>query len=1334
MEITFLGTGPTDPVPENKNGRTNSSVFMRFRGHNLLIDCTPQFTEQAERENVDRIDSLLITHAHQDAIGGLAQLHSWLIKKDTYKIDCYCESETYDKIKEDFKELSFLNVKLIELGQQFLPINDLVIIPFRLEHSIQPGFPMVGYRLNNIIYAEDVGDVPEISKKYFRDARVIIFDAAMWFDRQIKGHQNVESSLAYAKEFNPDTFVMMQAGHTYPPQDQAETEINAYWNKVKDGSKTNIVLAYDGLKMRIRLNLTEDLQESKEGIYLVYPHGQYIWNGEKSLIVKSINFKDKVGKLLYLLEDSLCYGLIRLKSPDKVNLDEFKSLADKHKITDEERVKWWKGKEVLYAYPFDTVKMFQTPKRVKVPLGVQTFVKDFEFLQEMIIDVDSYDATKQEDAVLRDDWRIVIAWYSSIRKGLDFKYTIDDVIRLTKKIYRELKKRGTNFNPERYTRYGKELFKIISSHEMSDDDIDLSDKKWLDWFEDAIILKDVISVCGSSVRGYQGQKAHDLDLHIRMQVPTPYLKRAIETRLYKMFPLASRIHMFWGDPEGPHDSYIPLYNLKLERVEPRIVTMSQDLSLGFFPMKPKKRFYEIKDLLDNFYPGQGKYAVEKKINGFRLVLVKNGDSVNLYSDEKRDITNKFPKLVSDAKQLTSKDIVLDGELLHGTGGRSDLIKYVIGKQQLDDSQITYHVFDILKINDEDLSERPWNERKSILHSLSFTDKIREVKSIMVDNKEEMEKAVVLVRKLKGSEGAVIKQYNGKYTKGTTRHAETDAWVKFRNMDTIIAKVIKRNPAGAGHTFTIGLPSFEKLNPKYEENGLMVLGNTFVTEVAAEPGDRIKVNIEETWRHEFPDGTIRFSLHKPLVIEKTNAAISTWKDLDEFAVARGEVVIEHSRETTTGTPGIDTVQGAKIAPDIIQAPMPNAIYMTSETEGHKHSWTPAEEFTSVANEHKHEVDLARDLALEQEGHTHKLLYELAATQPNEAELIELDCEIEQEMMVVKRGDKWCVIHAHPKKPGSKTDKPIGAIIKCFPTKTQADAMHRAISISEARRRGEFIPQMYVDPDIDVDTEDIDTIGLRDVMFNAQLPPEDLPGVKKAPTRGEAASKFWAENWQDMYPADGKGRFVYQHHWRGLNEDEIDMSNEQLLDTDHSVHSDLRLEKDKNSLFGFTTFLGTAAENKAVGGDRLINMSEKKDVNYKVQGTWKQGQPHGWIDIGVEKPYVSAPGEIAATTKKFAKFFAMDHGHYEMGVWREHSFEFFMHGNKLKGRMMISYAPVGGGRIWLADFPEDQTPYAEKNKIEDIVKELKSKGQKWLIWAKPGEKPKKIDVEKFKGDEG
>lgn len=56
-----------------------------------------------------------------------------------------------------------------------------------------------------------------------------------------------------------------------------------------------------------------------------------------------------------------------------------------------------------------------------------------------------------------------------------------------------------------------------------------------------------------------------------------------------------------------------------------------------------------------------------------------------------------------------------------------------------------------------------------------------------------------------------------------------------------------------------------------------------------------------------------------------------------------------------------------------------------------------------------------------------------------------------MVVEKRGGRWCVVHGHPQKKGSKTDKPKGSVIKCFESKEKAMAMHRAILISQAKQK-------------------------------------------------------------------------------------------------------------------------------------------------------------------------------------------------------------------------------------------------------------------------------------------
>ncbi len=56
----------------------------------------------------------------------------------------------------------------------------------------------------------------------------------------------------------------------------------------------------------------------------------------------------------------------------------------------------------------------------------------------------------------------------------------------------------------------------------------------------------------------------------------------------------------------------------------------------------------------------------------------------------------------------------------------------------------------------------------------------------------------------------------------------------------------------------------------------------------------------------------------------------------------------------------------------------------------------------------------------------------------------------EYTVEKRGNKWCVVHGHPKKPGSKTDKPKGSVIACHDTEKEAEAQHAAIKARQAQQ--------------------------------------------------------------------------------------------------------------------------------------------------------------------------------------------------------------------------------------------------------------------------------------------
>jgi len=228
-------------------------------------------------------------------------------------------------------------------------------------------------------------------------------------------------------------------------------------------------------------------------------------------------------------------------------------------------------------------------------------------------------------------------------------------------------------------------------------------------------------------------------------------------------------------------------------------------------------------------------------------------------------------------------------------------------------------------------------------------------------------------------------------------------------------------------------------------------------------------------------------------------------------------------------------------------------------------------------------------------------------------------------------------------------------------------------------------------------------------------------KLASGEGEEPSTTWHQDWHKMLPASGDGRFVYQHHWRGLEEDEIGLSDSDLMrSTDHSIHGDLRMEGN-SGLWGFTILLGRAVDNCEFKHlDKLI------DGQGKLEAVPKGRQPTEWLDVGSEKPLISSPGGTGAASESFAKFFLIDSGNYQLGVVEENEIEFFVDSKYMHGRYLLVFVPVSGGGRWLIYKPKNQTPVAETADLADVLGELRKKNQRYLVWGKPGEKSRLIDV--------
>ena len=68
-------------------------------------------------------------------------------------------------------------------------------------------------------------------------------------------------------------------------------------------------------------------------------------------------------------------------------------------------------------------------------------------------------------------------------------------------------------------------------------------------------------------------------------------------------------------------------------------------------------------------PRGSQWHYEPKWDGFRCLLSRDGDKVELRSKSGEDLTRYFPELVDAARRLKATDFVLDGEIVlpHGKG-------------------------------------------------------------------------------------------------------------------------------------------------------------------------------------------------------------------------------------------------------------------------------------------------------------------------------------------------------------------------------------------------------------------------------------------------------------------------------------------------------------------------------------------------------------------------------------------------------------------------------------------------------------------------------------------
>jgi phosphoribosyl 1,2-cyclic phosphate phosphodiesterase len=252
--LTVLGSGTSMGVPtigctcavchspDPHDRRTRPSVLLEYAGKVVLIDTTPDFREQAIREQVSRIDAVLYTHSHADHILGIDDLRPLSYHREG-KIPLYARAEAAEYIRNMFRYIFDADYKFGGLARLELKsiegVFDLFGVRFDPIPIIHGDTEIYGFRFGSAAYLTDFSEIPESSLPRLQGLDVLFLDGLR--HKPHPTHSTVENSIRIA-----DTLQAKRVFFTHICHDLPHAATNA-------SLPSHVRLSYDGMKLEFEI-------------------------------------------------------------------------------------------------------------------------------------------------------------------------------------------------------------------------------------------------------------------------------------------------------------------------------------------------------------------------------------------------------------------------------------------------------------------------------------------------------------------------------------------------------------------------------------------------------------------------------------------------------------------------------------------------------------------------------------------------------------------------------------------------------------------------------------------------------------------------------------------------------------------------------------------------------------------------------------------------------------------------------------------------------------------------------------------------------------------------
>ncbi len=249
MEITFLGTGTSQGVPviacecevclseDQYDKRLRSSILIEMDNTTMVIDAGPDFRQQMLKENVKKLDSILLTHEHRDHISGMDDVRAFNFRSED-AIDIFAEERVMRAIRKEysyvFAEFQYPGIpkmRLNTISDHEFNVNGIKITPVRVFHY---RLPVYGFRIGDFAYITDANYVPEESKEKLYGVKYLVINA-LRKEKHIS-HFNLREAVDFVRDISPRKAFITHISHQM-----------GFHMKVQAELPPGIILAYDGL-------------------------------------------------------------------------------------------------------------------------------------------------------------------------------------------------------------------------------------------------------------------------------------------------------------------------------------------------------------------------------------------------------------------------------------------------------------------------------------------------------------------------------------------------------------------------------------------------------------------------------------------------------------------------------------------------------------------------------------------------------------------------------------------------------------------------------------------------------------------------------------------------------------------------------------------------------------------------------------------------------------------------------------------------------------------------------------------------------------------------------